>query len=256
MRTYYEDEHATIYHGDCVEVMRSGLIPLMSVDTTVTSPPYNQLGERMPSKPSGLHSDNAWMAKVTERGYGDDMDEGEYLAWQQEEARLVYRLTKHGGSFFYNHKIRYRDRVPLHPLDIVRSFDSWILRQEIVWDRRRSVVLNARMFAPSDERIYWLYSGDFRWNQEALAMSVWPIVPEMDQPGHPCPYPVQIAQRCILATTDPGDTILDPFMGSGTTLFAAKGLGRKAIGVEREERYCEVAAERLSQGVLDLGDAA
>ena len=71
---------------------------------------------------------------------------------------------------------------------------------------------------------------------------------------HPTQKPAPLMRWALEFTT--GQTILDPFMGSGTTLRAAKDLGRKAIGIEIEERYCEIAAKRLAQEVLDLGAAA
>jgi DNA modification methylase len=69
---------------------------------------------------------------------------------------------------------------------------------------------------------------------------------------HMTEKPMPLMQALVHDFTDPGDTILDSFAGSGTTLLAAKSLGRKCIGIEREEKYCEVAAKRLRQGALDL----
>ena len=70
--------------------------------------------------------------------------------------------------------------------------------------------------------------------------------------GHPCPKPLDLFRWFIWECSDFGDTVLDPFMGSGTTLRAAKDLGRRAIGIELEEKYCEIAAKRLRQEVLSL----
>jgi site-specific DNA-methyltransferase (adenine-specific) len=74
--------------------------------------------------------------------------------------------------------------------------------------------------------------------------------------GHPAPMPVELARRCIRLSTWPGETVFDPFAGSGTTLLAARQLGRRAIGVERSERYCELAVRRLAQTSLDFHGAA
>jgi DNA modification methylase len=85
------------------------------------------------------------------------------------------------------------------------------------------------------------------------------LVPIQTQPeadGHPCPKFLPFWRRLVLAFTNPGDLLLDPFLGSGTTLRAAKDVGRHAIGIEIEERYCEMAAARCAQEVLPLEGAA
>ena len=68
--------------------------------------------------------------------------------------------------------------------------------------------------------------------------------------AHPCPKPVPVFRWLVDSLARLNDVVLDPFMGSGTTLVAARDLGRRAIGIEIEERYCEIAVNRLRQGVL------
>lgn len=254
LEPYYDADGVTIYHGRTEEV----LLQLSGVRCTVTSPPYNTLGNRIPSNGTGLMSGSSWLSKVNERGYADDMTEDEYAEWQRVIAMQVASASLPDASFFYNHKCRYRDQSVLHPLDLVRSFRDWHLRQEIVWARDGGIAFNARMFCPSDERIYWLIPrtldgkiGSYVWHQAAARFfTVWPMRQEIGVDGHPCPYPEQLPTRCITATTEVGDLVLDPFMGSGTTLRAAKDCGRRAVGVEISEAYCELAATRMEQQSL------
>ena len=89
-----------------------------------------------------------------------------------------------------------------------------------------------------------------------LCSTVWNLRPEHRTGGHPAPFPVELARRCVRLSTWPGETVLDPFAGTGTTLVAARQLGRRAIGVEASERYCELAVARLAQGALDFSGAA
>jgi site-specific DNA-methyltransferase (adenine-specific) len=79
---------------------------------------------------------------------------------------------------------------------------------------------------------------------------VWTFNPPGKRNGHPCEKPVELMHHITTISTRKGDTILDPFMGSGTTLVAAKQLGRKAIGIEISEDYCRIAVDRLRQGTL------
>jgi site-specific DNA-methyltransferase (adenine-specific) len=255
---YYQDDFATIYHGRCEDVL-----PLLSgVACTVTSPPYNTLGSRVPTAPTGGFGSQrlgGWVKNLHATGYADDMDEVEYAAWQAEIAAAVRAVSVPGASFFYNHKLRSRAGRSIHPVEITSTFAGWTMRQEIVWDRGGAVQFNARMFAPSDERIVWMVrdDGNHKWNQEhAVALSIWRMSPPSDVDGHPCPFPLTLPTRCIGATTDPGDVVLDPFMGAGTTLRAAKTLGRRCVGVDLREDYCEIAAKRLAQEVLDFGGVA
>jgi DNA modification methylase len=89
----------------------------------------------------------------------------------------------------------------------------------------------------------------------SLCSTVWNVAPAR-RAGHPAPFPVELARRAIRLSTWPDEIVFDPFAGSGSTLLAARQLGRRAIGVERSERYCELAVSRLAQGGLDFRGAA
>ena len=87
-----------------------------------------------------------------------------------------------------------------------------------------------------------------------LTRNVWRFAPESRTLGHPAPFPVELAMRAIRLSTWPGEVVLDPFAGSGTTLVAADLLGRHGVGVERSEEYCRIAERRLAQRPLPLFD--
>ncbi len=248
-----------IIHGDCLEVM-ARMAP-GSVDAIVTSPPYNQLGKRIPPGGSGLLAQSRWVAKVTTKGYVDDMPESEYRNWLASVASEMARVTKPGGSLFFNHKIRYRDGEAIHPIDYVRSWPEWQFRQEIVWDRAGGFAFNCGLFAMSDERIYWLVKpgSSWGWNDGAASMlSVWRIPSNKhingSVKGHPCPFPLKIPIRCITAVTSPGGLVLDPFAGSGSTLVACQKTGRRGIGIELNEDYIKIIERRVADARTPLFD--
>jgi DNA modification methylase len=213
---YYSDGFVTIYHGDCRDVVPQ----LSACDLVLTDPPYGlqENAHRIASRTK--------LAATTD--YGD-------FSWDaapatDEEIALTMNAAPRciiwGGNYF---------KVP--------PTRGWL-----VWDKQNSgnfadcelAWTNLRMSV----RIF-----RFTWNG-MIRQGEWrgPRV-------HPTQKPRELMGWCLGFAPD-ANLILDPFMGSGTTLRAAKDLGRRAIGIEREERYCEIAAQRMSQEVLDLGGAA
>ena len=138
-------------------------------------------------------------------------------------------------------------------------FGSWKqprperVRQLIVWDKRGGAGFSGDLkmpWADITEEIYVMGSGWVGGRRPAI-YSI-PTLPSQNRPKHPTPKPVPLMQE--LVSCCPPGTIADPFAGSGATLIAARELGRKAIGVEAEEEYCELMAQRLSHQAFDFGD--
>ena len=237
MKPYYDQDGITIYHGDCREVLRS----LSGVGVTVTSPPYNLGAARMPMGGGGR------TPRACGIGYADAMPQQEYEYWQVGVLDLIYAATVHGGSCFYNHKPVTRGLELRHPLRWIDK-SVWVIRQEIVWDRVSTHQHNPALFDPIDERVWWLTRG----TPSGIAVkgcTILRVFGPVPNTPHPAPFSEDIPKFFLASMRG---TVLDPFMGSGTTLVAAKNLGRRAVGIEIEERYCEIAAKRLSQQVLAL----
>ena len=241
MTPYYSDDAVTIYNGDCREVLPT----LEPVDLVVTSPPYNLGGVR-----SGFNVKSASTSMLDGYGeYGDDLPHADYVQWQHEVLRTCWDRLSDTGAIFYNHKPRHRDGVLLLPLELNPGLP---VRQIITWDRGLGMNWATTHFLPVCEWIVLLAKPGFRLRDKTVShlSDVWRFPPEGGNPEHPCPFPLALPMRCVSSTN--AATVLDPFMGSGTTLRAAKDLGRKAIGIEIEERYCEIAAKRMAQEVLPL----
>lgn len=126
------------------------------------------------------------------------------------------------------------------------------VRQLIVWDKRGGAGFSgdlAMPWADITEEIYVLGHGWVGRRRPAI-YSV-PTIPNANRPEHPTPKPVSLIEKLIDCC--PPGVVADPFAGSGATLVAARNLGRKVIGIELEEKYCEIIAQRLSQQVFDFG---
>ena len=253
MSIYCQDEHVTLYHGDCLDVLPA----ISGVDLVVTSPPYN-LGTTTGGgfgqyRDGQIRDGQGKWGGTDKRGiayaeHDDAMPLAEYERWQREVLTATWATLSDTGAIFYNHKPRVQASNLWLPLSLNPGLP---LRQVIIWARAGGMNYAPTHYVPTHEWIMVLAKPKFRLRNKGASGvgDVWRIN-QQPNPDHPAPFPIGIPARAI-ETTAPS-LVLDPFAGSGTTLRAAADAGVKAIGIEKSERYCELIAKRLSQGAFDL----
>jgi modification methylase len=255
MTPYYEQDGVIIYHGDCLEILPG----LPRVDLFFTSPPYNLGGEPWPHLGNWKQGDSAggkskWRngsdgsAGVTYASHHDAMPHDEYVRWQWSVLEACWERLSDHGAIFYNHKPRVIGARCWMPTALNPNLP---LRQIVIWARAGGMNFNPTAYVPTHEWILVLAKDSFRLRDKSASGvgDIW-YVPQEPDAEHPAPFPEALAAKAV-STTRAG-LVCDPFCGQGATLRAAKRAGRKAIGIEIEERYCEVAAKRLSQRVLEF----
>jgi site-specific DNA-methyltransferase (adenine-specific) len=220
MKPYYQDAHSVIYNADCREVLPT----LAPVDLVLTDPPYGiDLGNNRSS------GNGHGIKHVRYESYDDTLDNLRAVVvpvitslMQSTDRVLCFCATQHVGEFpkpTCIGGIYFPAACGCNPW----GFGS--LAALLMYGQAPDLVNGAKATV-------------FRSTQPS------------DKNGHPCPKPLYAIQYFVTLGSRVGETIIDPFMGSGTTLVAAKNLGRKAIGIELEEKYCEIAVNRLRQEVL------
>lgn len=227
------------HRADCIDFMDR--MPPRSVGVIVTSPPYNlknSTGNGMKDGRGGKWS-NAELINGYEN-YDDNMPHDEYTNWQRSCLMSMMRILKDDGVIFYNHKWRVQGGLLQDRHDIVQGFP---VRQIIIWRRKGGINFNAGYFLPTYEVVYMIAKPDFKLAPGANKLTdIWEITQERDN-EHPAPFPLELPMNCISSTNH--KTVLDPFMGSGTTAIAAKLLKRDWIGIDVSKEYCRMAEQRI-----------
>lgn len=243
MTPYYDRDGITLYHGDCREVLDLFTTAGGHIDHVITDPPY--AARSMENARDGTtikyRRDHVWRDfgydAITDNDRSDVAGELRVLAdrwcivWTDIESAHLWRAALEGYSMRY-----------------VRT-GVWVRENgapQFSGDRPGQGVEACVIMHGNGERLRWNGGG---------RPAVWkgPIVnSQAERYGHSSPKPLWLMHQLIEQFTDPGDIILDPFAGSGTTLRAAKDLGRRAVGIEIVEAWCAAIAERLRQGVLQL----
>ncbi len=234
MTPYYEAEGVTIYHADCREIL-----PALVGDRLITDPVWPRPERRLAGAedPYGLF---AGMVAVIPESVRTLVVHLGGLSDPRFLASVPARWPFFRVSVLRYLRCTYVGRA-LHEFDVAYAFGDPVASAP-----GRRVIPGMSGVTPSGN-----HDGDFLRNHGRNRSGA-QYEQTQDRLPHPAPRRLKHVKHLVQWFSDIGDVVIDPFAGSGTTLVAAKALERRAIGIEIEERYCELAASRLTQGVLAL----
>jgi DNA modification methylase len=239
---YYQDQHCTIYHGDALDVL-----PEIGeeVQTIVADPPYCSGGRTQASARATFEKNDNKRRQRTGKAWflTDNMGTDSYVWWLRELAGRCFDVAQVGAhAYVFTDWRQYTN--------VVTAWETkgWTLRSVVVWDKARGGAMGS-FWRSNHEWIPVFTKGPPRPLPRADFFNVWSGVKPQDG-DHPTVKPLALIQHLIDAGG--GGLVLDPTMGSGTTLRAAKNLGARCIGVDLEEDYCKLAVDRLRQEALPL----
>jgi DNA modification methylase len=235
MKAYYQDKWVTIYHGDCREVLPQLDV---KVDLAVTSPPYNV----------GIDYGD---------GVNDKLDDSSFRVWMRDWLAWLFPVMGESSRFYL-----FTGDKMMWWVKPVCEDAGWTYAQKLEWCKPNLVGGSAKISGDwnfltesillfrKGKRVPMLsVSAAHSWNW-FIALSTQTNFGGDNHRYHPAQFPISVVSQLIART--PGDLVLDPFLGSGTTCWCAKKLNRYSIGIEIEEKYCEIAARRCSQEVMEF----
>lgn len=241
MSLYYQDEQVTLHHGDCIEIMRD--LDEQSIHAVLTDPPFSSGGRRENAR--SLRKSLTRSVKDDDWIRGDALSTAGFSYLMRLCALEWRRILVPGG-----HALAFIDWRMSGTLGA--ALETGDLRQHptLVWDKTQFGM--GAVFRNQHEFIQHFTAGTAREPQRRDVGNVLSCKPVRDG-DHPTEKPEPLLRTLLSVIAGSGEVVLDPFAGSGSTLLAAQSLGLKSIGIEADERYCEVIARRMDQGALDFG---
>lgn len=241
MTPYYEDDLVTLYHGDSQKMLAD--FEDQSFDCIITDPPFSERTHAM-ARSSNIHAPAGGRAlsgsKAAFAPLGDD-DVSDLFA---DLGRITRRWVI--SSLDYRHAFR-MEEAPPKGLRLLR-ISVWVKTNPMP-------IFSGDRPGQGWEAFVSMHRDDVKPSWNGGGRSINHYGPKSQSGEHPTQKPLGMIADWVRLFTNPGDVILDPFAGSGTTLRAAKDEGRRAVGIEVEERYCEIIARRLAQDTLFGGVA-